>query len=428
MEVQGKSSIQGEIKVPGDKSISHRSAIISSTIRGTVVIENFLFSEDCIRTIEILKKLGIKIEKLNSNLVVKGEGIENFKEPVEVLDVGNSGTTIRIISGVLSATKFMTVLSGDSSVNSRPMDRIIKPLNEMGANIYGRDNNTKAPLVIFGSSGLKGKEFLINISSAQVKSSIILAALHAKGETEIIQPNVSRDHTERMLEYFGANISYNGKYTKIIPGNKLRAKNVYIPGDISSAAYFIVAALILKGSHLIIKDVGINPTRCYFLEILKKMGGRITIKNIRKSGNEPFADIEVSYSNLNSIIIEKEKIPVIIDEIPIICAAAAKSDGKTIINGAGELRYKESDRISSIVSQFKKLGIKVKEKEDNLIIEGDKNLRVGEGSVDSFGDHRIAMSLAILSLLSKGKVKILRSDCINTSFPDFKYILKKLLI
>ena len=428
MEVQGKSSIQGEIKVPGDKSISHRSAIISSTINGTIVIENFLFSEDCIRTIEILKKLGIKIEKLNSNLVVKGEGIENFKEPAEILDVGNSGTTIRIISGVLSAAKFMSVLSGDISVNSRPMDRIINPLNEMGANIYGRDNNTKAPLVIFGSSRLKGKKFLINISSAQVKSSIILAALHAKGETEIIQPNVSRDHTERMLEYFGANISYNGKYTKIIPGNKLIAKNVYIPGDISSAAYFIVAALILKGSHLVIKNVGINPTRCYFLEILKKMGGRITIKNINKSGNEPFADIEVSYSNLNSITVEKEKIPVIIDEIPIICAAAAKSDGKTIINGAGELRYKESDRISSIVSQFKKLGIKVQEKEDNLIIEGDRNLRVGEGSVDSFGDHRIAMSLAILSLLSKGKVKILNSDCINTSFPGFNYILKKVLI
>jgi 3-phosphoshikimate 1-carboxyvinyltransferase len=428
MEVQSKSSIQGEIKVPGDKSISHRSAIISSIIRGNVVIENFLFSEDCIRTIEILRKLGIKIEKLNSNLIIKGEGIENFKEPVEILDVGNSGTTIRIISGVLSATNFMSVLSGDRSVNSRPMDRIINPLNEMGANIYGRDNNTKAPLVIIGSSGLKGKEFLINISSAQVKSSIILAALHAKGETEIIQPNVSRDHTERMLEYFGANISYNGKRTKIIPGTKLRAKNVYIPGDISSAAYFIVAALILKGSHLIIKDVGINPTRCYFLEILKKMGGRITIKNIRNSGNEPFADIEVSYSNLNSIIIDKEKIPVIIDEIPIICVAAAKSDGKTIINGAGELRYKESDRISSIVSQFKKLGIKVKEKENNLIIEGDRNLRVSEGSVDSFGDHRIAMSLAILSLLSKNKVKILNSDCINTSFPSFKYILKKVLI
>ncbi len=428
MEVQGKSSIHGEIKIPGDKSISHRSAIISSIIRGTVVIENFLFSEDCIRTIEILRKLGIKIEELNSNLIVKGEGIENFKEPVEILDVGNSGTTIRIISGVLSATNFMSVLSGDKSVNNRPMDRIINPLNEMGASIHGRDNNTKAPLVIIGSSGLKGKEFLINISSAQVKSSIILAALHAKGETEIIQPNISRDHTERMLEYFGANISYNGKCTKIISGTKLRAKNLYIPGDISSAAYFIVAALILKGSHLIIKNVGINPTRCYFLEILKKMGGRITIKNIRKSGNEPFADIEVSYSNLNSIIIDKEKIPVIIDEIPIICVAAAKSDGKTIINGAGELRYKESDRISSIVSQFKKLGIKLEERENSLIIEGDRNLRVGEGSVDSFGDHRIAMSLAILSLLSKSKVKILNSDCINTSFPSFKYILKKVLV
>mgnify|MGYP001145942444 CR=1 FL=1 len=428
MEIYGADSICGEIKVPGDKSISHRSAIISSITKDNVVIENFLFSEDCIKTIEVLKKVGVKIEKLNGNLIVYGRGIESFKEPDEILDVGNSGSTIRIISGVLCATNFLSVLSGDKSINSRPMGRIINSLNEMGAKIYGRDNNTKAPVVIFGNPELVGKKHEISVSSAQVKSCITLAALHAKGETEIIQPEVSRDHTERMLEYLGAKIVYDGRYTKIVPGKDLKGRNIYVPGDISSAAYFIIASLILKNSHTLIKDVGINPTRCYFLDILKKMGAKIVIKNIRNINNEPFADIETFYSKLNSIEIGKEKIPNIIDEIPILCVAASAASGKTVIRGAEELRYKESDRISSIASQFRKLGVDIEEKTDGLIINGDKNLKVEEGVVESFGDHRVAMSLAILSLLSKGKVKILSSECIDTSFPGFKYILKKVLV
>ena len=428
MEIYSADSIRGEIKVPGDKSISHRSVIISSITKENVVIENFLFSEDCIKTIEVLKKVGVKIEKLNGNLIVYGRGIESFREPDEILDVGNSGTTIRIISGVLCATNFLSILSGDKSINSRPMGRIINPLNEMGAKIYGRDNNTKAPVVIFGNPELVGKKHEISVSSAQVKSCITLAALHAKGETEIIQPEVSRDHTERMLEYLGAKIVYDGRYTKIVPGKDLKGRNIYVPGDISSAAYFIIASLILKNSHTLIKDVGINPTRCYFLDILKKMGAKIIVKNIRKINNELLADIETFYSKLNSIEIGKEKIPNIIDEIPILCVAASAASGKTVIRGAEELRYKESDRISSIASQFRKLGVDIEEKTNGLIINGDKNLKVEEGVVESFGDHRVAMSLAILSLLSKGKVKILSSECIDTSFPGFKYILKKVLV
>jgi 3-phosphoshikimate 1-carboxyvinyltransferase len=427
MEIHGAKSIRGELKVPGDKSISHRSVIISSLVNNNIAIENFLFCQDCIKTIDILNKLGVKIEKINGNLIVYGRGIKNLKEPDEILDVGNSGTTIRIMSGVLAATNFMSVLSGDRSINNRPMRRIIEPLMEMGAKISGRENNSKAPIVIFGNNNLEGKKFELKVSSAQVKSCILMAALNAKGTTEIIQLQVSRDHTERMLQYFGADITYDGKYTKLKPGKKLIAKKIYIPGDISSAAFFIVATLILKDSHTIIRDVGLNPTRSYFIEILKKMGGKIVIKNKRIINNEPVVDIEIFSSKLNSIEIEKEKIPTIIDEIPILCVAAAVARGKTVIRGAEELRYKESDRIRSIVSQFKKLKVNIEEKEDGMVIKGDENFRAGEGMVESFYDHRIAMSLSILGLLSTGNVTILDSDCINTSFPDFKYNLKKVL-
>ncbi len=428
MEIHGIKSLKGEIKIPGDKSISHRSLIISSIANGNVIIENFLFCEDCIKTLNILEKLGVKIEKINSNLIVYGRGIKNFHEPDEILDVGNSGTTIRIMSGVLSATNFMSVLSGDNSINNRPMGRIIVPLREMGGRIYGRENNSKAPIVIFGNPALEGKRFELEVSSAQVKSCILLAALHAEGTTEVISPEISRDHTERMLEYFGANITSEGKYIKLSPDRELHARRIFIPGDISSAAYFIIATLILKNSYTIIRDVGINPTRNYIIELLKKMGGKIIIKNKRIVNNEPIADIETFSSKLKSIEIEKEKIPIIIDEIPILCVAAAAAEGKTVISGAGELRFKESNRIKSIVSQFKKLNVDIEEKEDGIIIKGNSNFKTGEGVVKSFGDHRIAMSLSILALLSSGNVTILDSDCVNVSFPGFKYNLKKILV
>ncbi|MFA5014227.1 MAG: 3-phosphoshikimate 1-carboxyvinyltransferase [Actinomycetota bacterium] len=427
MEIHGVKSIKGEFKIPGDKSISHRSVILSSIICNNVAIENFLFCQDCIKTLDILNKLGVKIEKINGNLIVYGKGIKNLKEPDEILDVGNSGTTIRIMSGLLSATNFMSVLSGDKSINSRPMERIIKPLQEMGAKINGRENNTKAPLVITGNPDLEGKKFKLKVSSAQVKSGILMAALHARGATEITQPQVSRDHTERMLQYFGADITYDGKYTKLNPGKKLSAGKIYIPGDISSAAFFIVAALVLKNSYAFMKDIGMNPIRSYFIEILRQMGGKIVIKNQRIINNEPVVDIEAFSSKLNSIEMGKGEIPGIIDEIPILCVAAAAARGKTVIRDAGELRFKESDRIKSIVSQFRKLGVDIKEKEDGMIINGDIDFQAGEGAVESFGDHRVAMSLSILALLSKGNVTVLDSDCINTSFPGFIYNLKKIM-
>jgi len=426
MEISEVNSIKGQIKIPGDKSISHRSAIISSLTSDKVVIKNYLFSEDCIRTIEVLKMLGVGIEKFESNLVIHGKGINKLKEPDDILYVGNSGTTIRLLSGILCATDFLSILSGDKSINNRPMDRIINPLREMGAGVFGKDNNKKAPIVIFGNrSILKGKKFNINVSSAQVKSCLMLAGLFADGETEIIQPQISRDHTERMLEYFGADISYDGKNTKIKSTKTLKGKNIYVPGDISSAAYFIVASLILKGSKILIKGLGINSTRNYILTALKNMGAKIEIKNERIINNEPVADLESSFSKLKAITVESKFIPNIIDEIPILCVAAAFAEGKTMIKGIGELRFKESDRISSITTQFSKLGVDIEAKDDDLIIRGSKDLKIGEGSLECSGDHRIAMALAILSLKTKGKVKILDSECISTSFPSFKYELKK---
>ncbi|MBM3700985.1 MAG: 3-phosphoshikimate 1-carboxyvinyltransferase [Actinobacteria bacterium] len=420
-------SINGEIKIPGDKSISHRAAIISAIAEGNVIINNFLFSDDCINTIEILKKLGVDIKKIGDNLVVQGCGIENFREPDDVLYVGNSGTTLRLMCGVLSATNFLSVLTGDKSINSRPMSRIIEPLSCMGANITGRDKNKKAPVIISGNNGLKGMVFKTDISSAQVKSCLVLAGLYADSITEIIQPAISRDHTERMLEYFGANIKYDGRHTIIYPGHRLEGKNLFIPGDLSSAAYFVVASLILKDSAVIIKNIGMNPTRSRFIEVLKDMGANIEIKNPRMLNNEQVADIESRTSNLEGINIDSNIIPNIIDEIPVLCAAAAFAHGSTIISGAGELRFKESDRIKSVSAQFKNAGVNILEKEDGFIIKGNSGLRIKGGSFECYGDHRIAMSLAVLGLRSEEHFFIDNFECVDTSFPSFKYELKKAL-
>jgi len=420
MDFHDIKSIKGDINIPGDKSISHRSAIISALADGPVNIENYLFSRDCISTLDVLKELGVKITEDGKKLSINGRGISGLNEPSKILEVDNSGTTIRLLSGVLAGNGFMSVLSGDNSINNRPMGRIIEPLTAMGACVYGRQNNTKAPIIIFGKKVLTGRKFDLDLSSAQVKSCILLAALHAKGVTEINQPEISRDHSERMLEYFDADISYNGKNTKINPESKLKAKDIRIPGDLSSALFIIVAALILKNSNVLIRDVGINPTRSHVLDVLKEMGGRINIKNKRMICNEPVTDIEVSSSNLMPVKIGIDKIPNIIDEIPILAVAAAKADGTTIIKGAGELRNKESDRLKAIRKQFSKTGLNIKELKDGLEIKGDNDLKVKGGTMESMGDHRIAMSLAVLSMLSEEKLIISNPECMDTSFPGFK--------
>ncbi|MDZ7838120.1 MAG: 3-phosphoshikimate 1-carboxyvinyltransferase [Actinomycetota bacterium] len=419
MEIKGAEKITGTIEIPGDKSISHRSAILSAMTSQKVIIRNFLFSEDCLSTLEVLKKLQIKIIIENQSITVYGRGMDGLSEPDDILYVGNSGTTIRLISGLLAAAPFMSVLNGDSSINRRPMDRIIEPLRQMGAAIYGRNNNRFAPLVIMGGKKLMAKQFNIPVASAQVKSCLLIAALNCKGTTEISQPAVSRDHTERMLQYFGADIKFDGQHSEIDSGSQIRGKDIFVPGDISSAAYFIVACLILDDSHIALRDVGINQTRSYFLKILMDMGADIRIKNKRTLNNEPVADIEVFSSKLQAIPIDKENIPNIIDEIPILCVAASKARGKTAITGAGELRHKESDRINAVYSQFLKMGVDISQEPDGLTIKGDPDFRPAYARLKSFGDHRIAMSCAILSLLGKEEAVIDDTGCINTSFPGF---------
>ncbi|MDD3520070.1 MAG: 3-phosphoshikimate 1-carboxyvinyltransferase [Actinomycetota bacterium] len=427
IEIKGPYSINGVFEVPGDKSISHRAVIISSLTKQKVIIDNFLLSQDCIRTLDIIEKLGVKYILKNTCLSIHGCGIESFQEPDDILYVGNSGTSIRLLAGILSTCDFLSVLSGDASINNRPMDRIINPLREMGAAIFGRACNNKAPLVIFGNRQLKGKVFMSDISSAQVKSCLLFAGLFAEGITEVRQPSISRDHTERMLEYFGAEIDYkNGKNVKINKST-LKGRNLYVPGDFSSAAFFIIAALILDDSEIIIKNLGINPTRAYLLEILKEMGGKIEVNNYRNINNEPVADLKVSSSNLKAIEINKKFIANIIDEIPILSVACAFASGNTLISGAEELRIKESDRIKAIVNEFNKVGIKTKENKDGLVIYGNKDYDLHQADIESYGDHRIAMALSIAALKGKKRILIKDSRCINTSFPGFKELLFRIL-
>jgi len=423
MEICGPYQANGAIEVPGDKSISHRSIILSAITKDKVKIDNFLFSDDCLNTLNILKKIGVRYQTDNSSIMVEGCGISGLVEPDDILYVGNSGTSIRLLSGFLCGAPFMSVLSGDISVNSRPMERILKPLTDMGARVFGRKNNKNAPIIIFGGSRLKGLKHEISVASAQVKSCLTIAALFADSPTEIILPAASRDHTERMLEYFGADISYDGKYTRICPGETLKGKDIYVPGDFSSAAFFIVAGLILKNSRILIKNVGINPTRSYLINVLKKMGANIEVKNTRIKNNEQIADIEASSSKLIAAQIDENLIPNIIDEIPILSVAAAFAQGVTKIRGAKELRLKESDRIKSISTEFKKAGIKVDEFADGLEIHGSPDLKIKSSVFKSYGDHRIAMSLAVLALKGESVMKITGSGCIKTSFPEFENIL-----
>jgi 3-phosphoshikimate 1-carboxyvinyltransferase len=420
MDIKGPYSINGILEVPGDKSVSHRAVMISSLTKQKIRIDNFLPSQDCLKTLAIMEKIGVTYNMDKTHLLIQGCGIDGFEEPDDVLYVGNSGTSIRLLAGLLSTCSFLSVLTGDSSINNRPMGRIIKPLRDMGAEIFGRAGDNKAPLVIFGRDHLKGKTFNFDISSAQVKSCLLFAGLSADGVTEIRQPSVSRDHTERMLEYFGAEVDYSeGKNVKI-KRSSLTGKNLYVPGDFSSAAFFIIAALILENSEIIIKNVGINPTRTYLLEILKKMGGNIEVNNYRKINNEPVADLKISSSDLKAVEIEKKFIANIIDEIPVLSVACAFAKGNTLISGASELRVKESDRIKSIVNEFTKIGIKIKENKDGFIIYGNKEYDLLQADIESYGDHRIAMSLAIAALKGKKRISIKDTDCIDVSFPGFK--------
>lgn len=411
-----------KITVQGDKSISHRAVIIGSLATGVTKVYNFLEAEDTLNTINIFKQMGVKIEKKDSIYYIYGNGLFSLREPKTELYVGNSGTAIRLISGVLAAQNFKSVITGDAQIIKRPMNRVINPLSKMGARFESR--NGFAPVVIFGGS-LKGIKHKMEIPSAQVKSAIILAALHANNPTEITEDIKSRDHTERMLKHFGAKIKITGKKILIIPG-EFKGNTVYVPGDISSAAYFIAAGAIMKNSRLTVQNIGLNPTRTGIVDVLKKMGAKISIKNIKIRNNEPVGDIVIKSSKLKGITIKGNIIPRVIDEIPIISVIAAYAKGKTIISDAEELRVKETDRIFSIVRNLRRVGIKVEEKKDGMKIFGNGGKPFKYVDIDSFGDHRIAMAFSIAALVSDNGLLIKDIECISTSFPEFFDILRDL--
>ncbi len=409
-------SLKGEITVPGDKSVSHRSVMFGSIAKGKTEITNFLQGADCLSTIACFEKMGILIENHKDTVIVHGKGMMGLTKPTSILDCGNSGTTTRLISGILAGQSFDVTLTGDSSIQSRPMGRIITPLTKMGASIDSINNNGCAPLMIKGST-LNGIHYNSPVASAQVKSAILLAGLYADSPTSVTEPYVSRNHSECMLSHFGATVTTSNTTATITPTKELFANKIEVPGDISSAAFFIVAGLITPNSEILIKNVGINPTRDGIIHVCKQMGGDITLLNINNGTGEPTADILVKSSNLKAISIEGAIIPTLIDELPIIAAMACFAEGTTIIKDAAELKVKESNRIDIMVKNLSSMGAHVIETDDGMIITGGAPLH---GCViDSKLDHRIAMTFAVLGSLADGETNILGADCVNISYPTF---------
>ncbi len=415
--------LTGNLSVPGDKSISHRAIIFGSLARGKTKISNFLNGEDCLMTIKAFQSMGVKIDHKDDNVVIDSEGVTGFKEPLEPIYFGNSGTTARLMLGLLAGLPFHTTVYGDPSLTKRPMDRIRDPLIEMGAKIDGRNNGSLLPIAVRGQS-LTGITFKPPVKSAQVKSGVLLAGLLAEGETTVIETTKTRDHTETMLSAFGGEITVNSNTVTVKGNQSLTGTEIEVPGDISSAAFFIVGALLVPGSQITIKNVGLNPTRTGLLDVLNQMGANLKIVETRRIGGEPIGDITVQYRELNAIEIDGDVIPRMIDEFPILALLATQIEGKTIIRDAEELRHKETDRISSVVNILNTLGAKVKGTDDGMIIEGKSPLIGGE--VNSDGDHRLGMMIAIASLICQENVTLVDPDVINISYPNFFDDLKKL--
>lgn len=408
--------LSGVIEIPGDKSISHRSVMFGSIAYGETKVTNFLPGEDCLSTISCFRKLGVTIEESENELRIVGNGFEGLKEPHEVLDVGNSGTTIRLLLGILSGRPFFSSLIGDSSIGKRPMTRVTIPLSEMGAQIDGRLNGAYTPIAIRGGN-LSPLHYQLPVASAQVKSAILLAGLQADGETTVIEPAETRDHTERMIRKFGGEIQKDHLTIKVKGGQRLNGANIHVPGDISSAAFFLVAGAIVPGSEVILKNVGLNPTRTGIIDVMKNMGAAIEIIPHEGLSFEPTGDIVIKTSTLQGTVIEGDLIPKLIDEIPIIALLASQAEGKTVIKNAEELKVKETNRIDTVVNELKILGAEIEATDDGMIIYGKSNLH--GGTVSSHGDHRIGMMLAIASLLCDGEVMLENPEAISVSYPNF---------
>lgn len=409
--------ISGTVSVPGDKSITHRGIILGSIANGTTSIKNYLDSSDCNNTMACMKSLGVSIDVTENGLLeIKGKGLKGLQAPDNVLQVGNSGTTMRLLAGLLSGQLFNSILDGDFSIRKRPMERIIEPLSLMGAEIKGWQQTDFAPLEIIGSM-LQGIEYTLPVASAQVKSALLLAGLYARGETTIHEPQGTRDHTERMMELMQADLKIDCNGITITQRTDLKSSFIDIPGDISSAAYFLALASARKGANIIIKNVGINPTRTGFLNVLEKMGADIVLMNEQVLSNEPRADIRIIGSQLKGIIIDGEIIPSIIDELPLLAVIATQAKGVTMVSDAKELRVKETDRIKAMVKELSSMGASISEREDGFQVKGP--CKLNGTVVDSYYDHRIAMSLIIAASYARGKTIIKERDCLNISYPDF---------
>lgn len=446
MQFEKVHQLSGRLSVPGDKSISHRGVMFGAISEGKTEVSNFLQGADCLSTIRCFSQMGIDIDnnKEKGTVTIQGRGLYGLSKPVDILDVGNSGTTLRLISGILSGQKFETKLTGDSSIQKRPMERVITPLSMMGADILSINSNGCAPLRINGTLSsrlrnvggyekqLHGIAYTSPVASAQIKSSILLAGLYATDNTSVTEPYVSRNHTEIMLRQFGATVRTNNTTTTIEPNPILTATKIMVPGDISSATYFIAAALLIPDSEVLIENVGINPTRDGILEVCKQMGADVTVENLRNTEFEATCDLRVRSSKLHGTTIGGSLIPRLIDEIPMIAVMACFAEGETIIKDAAELKVKESNRLDVMVTQLKMMGADIEATEDGMIIHGQTPINgkspLAGTEIDSKEDHRIAMSFAIAGIASEGTTKIKGADCVNISYPSFYEDLKRLVV
>lgn len=418
------NGLKGEVTIPGDKSVSHRSVMFGAIAKGTTEIHNFLQGADCLSTIACFSGMGVAIENNGDTVLVHGNGMRGLKKPDSILDCGNSGTTTRLISGILAAQDFTVTLTGDESIQKRPMKRIMTPLSLMGAQIRSIHDNGCAPLEIMGSS-LHGIHYQSPVASAQVKSAILLAGLYADGETRVTEPYLSRNHTELMLSRFGADVHTEDTTAVIRTASELFGQKIFVPGDISSAAFFLAAGLITPNSEILVRNVGINPTRDGILHVFRDMGADITMLNVKDDGGEPTADILVRSSSLHGTVIGGSIIPTLIDELPVIAAAACFAHGDTIIRDASELKVKESNRVEVMVRNLSAMGAHVEETEDGMIIHGGRPLH--GAVIDSRLDHRIAMTFAIAAGLADGVTEILGAECVNISYPGFYTDLQRLM-
>lgn len=433
LTISSGRSLVGTLKVPGDKSVTHRAIILTALAEGASTVEGYCRGEDCLNTMRAFRALGIRIDEAADRLTVHGKGLWGLTESTGIIDCGNSGTGIRLLAGLLAGQDFFTIVTGDESIRRRPMGRVVKPLRDMGAMIAGRKGGELAPLAITGTR-LHGIDFISPVASAQVKSSLLLAGLFAEGVTRVTEPRLSRDHTERMFRFLGIPLKRDGQ-TLILQGRPAlgwAGRQVAVPGDFSAAAFFIVGATIVPGSDLTIQNVGINPTRTGLMDVMRLMGANIEVLHQREEAGEPVADLRVTSAPLKGVKIGADLIPQTIDEFPILCVAASVAQGETVITGAEELRVKESDRIATMVAELSAMGARITEKPDGMIIEGlgkaGGNGRLKPAAnAQSHGDHRVAMSLAIAGLTTGGFMTIADTGCVETSFPNFESTLAQLL-